>query len=380
MTRRVVDDGPALEPDRNRLDGPGAPHESPPQPVPARKAAKLRSWTSGCLGTVGVFSLIAFAYSGSPTAAALLTSVFVLSFAAAIFGRSVPTAPRPFRARAERLGRAAAFAFAALLGYLAIDLGAKQREKEHAERLAALPATVEQMQQQVEAGEWRAAAALYSQIEEIAPRHPSLAAWDEIGPEIERLEAEAAETRRLALLEPALVAARDVVDDADRCQTPKTIAEVWSKLRVVRRTDEQWNEAQLLAGQLERCRKQIEASLDQGIRDLMRDQRVEAAAKLERNMLDKGFSATVTAEGRNRDRMMVEYVLITKALTHNLTDGGSMQQGAFLERVQAIGFRKVTFSDGYQGTWAYTLEPQEESMAGRQVLESLGIAEPLRLS
>jgi hypothetical protein len=70
---------------------------------------------------------------------------------------------------------------------------------------------------------------------------------------------------------------------------------------------------------------------------------------------------------------------MSKAVVHKFTDAGSMREGSFLSNVQKAGFRRVTFSDGYDFGIYYDLEPEDEARGGAIVLAQVGIGVPLAL-
>lgn len=375
--------------------GENRPYSLPPAdlpPVPAasstlsstlveapRGSFKARGF--GCLGMIGIFFLVAFAHAVSPPLAGILVAGLVLSCLASLIGRYVPAAPERLRARAGRSGTAAVHAVAALLGFQMMAWGTAEAERNRGERLARLPTLVRQMDHHVEAGDWQQAAELHGQIAQLDSRHEGLDdAWARIGPEIEKIEAEAEAERRGNALDGTLARAGEVVGDEALCQTPKALAEVWRKLREVRSEDPQWDEARRLAHRLERCRLAIAEASSREAEEQRRQKRVEAARNLERDLLDKGFSVTVTVDGRGRDRMTIEYVLFSKAWVHKLTDGGSMGRGSFLHKMESMGFRGVTFTDGIRDSWDYALEPASDADAGARVLRGHGLGQPLELT
>jgi hypothetical protein len=68
---------------------------------------------------------------------------------------------------------------------------------------------------------------------------------------------------------------------------------------------------------------------------------------------------------------------MSKAAVHKITDAGSMRDGAFLAQIQKIGFRRVSFSDGFNFGVYYDLNPQDEANGGKVVWAGLGITAPL---
>lgn len=185
---------------------------------------------------------------------------------------------------------------------------------------------------------------------------------------------------RLEKIAGGVSAAKSVVSDKQKCDTPKEIADAWTLLSEVRPQDPEWKEARSLAAKLERCRSSAERQLTKALKDLMVSQRAEMAGTMERSMLDSGVDVRVTLRGRDKDHIRIGWILMSRVAAHQLTDGGSMEEGALLFNLQRVGFRKVEFHDNYGESWSYTLQPPDESQGGRMSLEPMGLGEPLVLA
>lgn len=189
----------------------------------------------------------------------------------------------------------------------------------------------------------------------------------------------AAEPERKRKVAEGLADAKKLVSDAKLCDTPKSIAETWGKLRLVKKDDPEWREATVLAPKLEACRRKVEQSLSKGMQTIMVGQRQEWAKRAEKAMLDQGMEVDFILSGDKKDRLTVKWVLMSKVAVHKLTNDGSMREGALLAQMQKAGFRRVTFSDGYNFGSYYDLEPTDETKGGNTVLAGLGIGTPLKL-
>lgn len=177
-----------------------------------------------------------------------------------------------------------------------------------------------------------------------------------------------------------LAAARAVVGDKEQCTTLKAIGDAWADLTQTLPTDPEYKQAAGLTSKLERCRLSAEKELSAGLKKIMVGQRETMAAELERNFLDGGFDVDVRLRGAAKNELQLDYVLMSKVLVHQMTDGGSMSDGSLLSNLQKAGFRKVVFYDTWQESWSYTLEPQDEDHGGRTVLAGMGLGEPLVLT
>lgn len=107
----------------------------------------------------------------------------------------------------------------------------------------------------------------------------------------------------------------------------------------------------------------------------MKAQRESLADQYERKLLSDGLDVRVRLGGALKDRLTIQYVLFNRAWAYKITDGGSTNEGSFLGQMEKIGFKRVTFSDGYTESFSYDLNPttEEEAMA------SNGMNEPFKM-
>lgn len=207
----------------------------------------------------------------------------------------------------------------------------------------------------------------------------------ELGPEAvaviwDRYSQLDADLVHLETVQRGMTAAKRVVGSKSSCNTPLQIANAWKDLQKVKHDDPEWKQASILASRLERCRTRAERDLTNGLKQVMIAQRTATAERMERLFLDRGLDVHVALRGRSKSTIELRYVLMSRPLVHQLTESGSLRDGAFLRNLQDIGFRKVIFSDGYDESWSYTLEPDDEDHGGKAVLTKMGIGEPLRLA
>ena len=57
-----------------------------------------------------------------------------------------------------------------------------------------------------------------------------------------------------------------------------------------------------------------------------------------------------------------------------------MEPASVLGGLQKIGVRRVSFTDGHDESWSYTLEPEDETRGGKMVLAQHGLGAPLALT
>ena len=151
------------------------------------------------------------------------------------------------------------------------------------------------------------------------------------------------------------------LDDADAfaktCDGSSDLLEVWNSIKDTPKSSPLYARAQQVAVRLEHCRQKDYAALKAGARKLAMAQRETVAKKIDTTFLDQGMDVSVRVTGDQKDRLTISYVLIDRAVVHKLTDGGSRTSGSFLANLQVVGFRKVTFSDGYDSAYSYDLTP-----------------------
>lgn len=173
----------------------------------------------------------------------------------------------------------------------------------------------------------------------------------------------------------AAISAALTVVDGDLCNSPDDITRAWNGLRTIQKGEPLHGEAVKVVARLEKCRKAALKYLIKGVTDIMKMQREALAEKYETALLDGGFDVRVRLSGPRKDRMTITYVLFNRAWAHKITGGGSMAKDSFLGGMQDIGFRRVTFSDGFSESFYYDLDPMTETEAAK----ATGLAEPFKL-
>src|SRR5262249_12101733 len=147
-----------------------------------------------------------------------------------------------------------------------------------------------------------------------------------------------------------------------RCHTLNDVADAWSNLKEVRKDDEAYGQARKLVPQLERCRKASQTFMrtgaDEALRRLMMSQRAQVAEEYESKLLDLGIDATVTTIGTDKDQLVLKWVLMNKVAVHQMT-----KDTGFTEHLEKLGFRRVTWTDGYETSFHADLHPESEKEA-----------------
>lgn len=232
----------------------------------------------------------------------------------------------------------------------------------HRQRLATLPARHTAIAQKVQAGAWGEAASLCVEARAIDPKHPQIAATcGEVDAALRKHDIAGwiAEANRAA---------------EEQCDTPAVIGEAWKNLRQIRPEEAGYAEAKKAAARLEKCRKSLEKTLTKGLREIMVKQRVEWAARYEAEKLNSGIDLRLTLSGKYKDLVKIRWVLLSRVMVHQIT-----RDGSFLTNLERMGFKRVTFSDGFYESWYYDLNPQDEDDGGSMVLRGVGLDRPIKM-
>lgn len=243
-----------------------------------------------------------------------------------------------------------------------------------------MPALDQQLQASVAGARWEEAATLHDQIAKVKPDEPGLAeASAKIEPEIKKLREARAEEARHKLVAVGILKAKEMVGSQGLCQNAPAIADAWNKVRLVRKEDPEFPGAVAVTAQLEICRRAAAQGAARAVQHLMIKQREAWAESAERLFLSKGMNVDVTLQGANKEYATLKWALFNKASVYQLTDGASSAETAFLGRLEKIGFKRVSFRDGFDFGLYYDLKPQDETQAGAVALREAGLTAPLAL-
>jgi hypothetical protein len=254
---------------------------------------------------------------------------------------------------------------------------AEQAERERQAQLARVPALMEAVRAGAANANWEPAAAAYEALQQIDPSSARQLAAE--ASQIRSALDEQQRMRQLALrkqeVATALADAKKLVADKDLCDTPLALKNVWTVFKTLTPADPEYAEAKALTAKLEACRAKTEKALTKGVMDLMQNQRVGIRTKLDQHFLENNLDVDVSVSGSNKDQITLSNVLFgNRAIVHNMT-----KEGDILETLQKVGFKRVTFSNGFGKSQYYDLQPDREDNAGDKVLADMGLAEPLKL-
>jgi hypothetical protein len=82
--------------------------------------------------------------------------------------------------------------------------------------------------------------------------------------------------------------------------------------------------------------------------------RKEFASRLEENFIEQRMNVDVTALGPQNTTLRIKYVLASKVTANDLNKSG------IIEKAQSAGFKVVQFTDGYDSTWTWKLNPPRD--------------------
>jgi hypothetical protein len=253
-----------------------------------------------------------------------------------------------------------------------------QRQREAAQKQADLekmPELVRDLDAAIQQGQWEKASALHEKGMKVQPDNPGLAGKREIiTAAMEKARTEKEEAQRKVDVADAVREASNILSNKELCDTPKAIGEVWAKLRQVRKTDPEFASAKSVTVKLEKCRSALEKSLSEGVRSIMVTQREKMAKALETNYLDNGMDVRVSLRGTYKDHIVLSWALMSRVTVHQIT-----KDGEFSRNFEKVGFKKITFTDGYDESWYVGLNPTTEEGGGKKVLEDMQLDKPLSL-
>lgn len=122
----------------------------------------------------------------------------------------------------------------------------------------------------------------------------------------------------------------------------------------------------LMSGRAETSGAGSDGRRDTAIRELVHESRVRMRAQRELfahsyewMLLDDGFDVRIVLDGWLKDHLIIEYTHCNAGCALTIADGGASND-AFLRSIEAVGFRRVTFSDGHNAVASYALRPLTE--------------------
>jgi hypothetical protein len=157
------------------------------------------------------------------------------------------------------------------------------------------------------------------------------------------------------------------------CGTLDELTDAWGLLRSVKSTDAEFADAQRAAERLEKCRLVWRNTLRQAADRLMVAQREAWAKRLDMLFLDNGLDVRISLSGRAKDRIQITWPLMSRVTVHQLNKSGDLVEGA-----TKIGFKRITFADGFSESWYYELTPEGDEEAEKALAEQ-GLGEPMKL-
>jgi hypothetical protein len=85
---------------------------------------------------------------------------------------------------------------------------------------------------------------------------------------------------------------------------------------------------------------------------LMYQQRLEYARRLESNFLDNSLDIDVSTSGASATTLKMKYILAGRVFAHQMSQNTEMWT-----QLRTLGFRRLELTDGYDFSWAWTVNP-----------------------
>ncbi len=94
----------------------------------------------------------------------------------------------------------------------------------------------------------------------------------------------------------------------------------------------------------------VQAARQEALHAAQEIERIAYRGKLEDVMLSKGINVDITLAGKQHDRLTIKYALASKVTAYQFSHSEFPQQWS------AMGFRKVTLTDGYDEAYEWVFE------------------------
>jgi hypothetical protein len=165
----------------------------------------------------------------------------------------------------------------------------------------------------------------------------------------EREAKRVAETAAFARMTPAehLARARELIQS----KSPQAFEAGLKELSAIDPRAPEGKEAARLRLQYQAAKKKQEreqtiaqAAESRKLRDAM-------AKTIENGMLDEGWNVDVRAVGNDHTTLLIKWILVSKAMAHQLS-----KKGELFENARIAGFKKIEITDGYDETWYWNLK------------------------
>lgn len=235
--------------------------------------------------------------------------------------------------------------------------------------LERLPARLGALGALIERGDWKDANSECERLRSLAPASAEVdSACDRVDDALAEIAAARARAAREAAIPGLLADAEALVAAPERCGSADELAALWRKISTITAEDAGYAAAKTITPKLDRCRRRIEADLERA----MITDREGWARVYERDRLDKGIDMRVSVRGKGKNHLVLRYVLLGRALAHQF-----MQDADNVNTLEALGFSKITFSDGFYESYIYDLDPTPGT--GRAKLAAMGLPAKLAL-
>lgn len=206
-----------------------------------------------------------------------------------------------------------------------------------------------QISEAMRAKDWPTAKIYALKLREIEPTRPGL------NEDFQKIENEIAEQMRLKLLRNGIEKGERVFSGKNACDSGAVI-NIWETIRTVKKTDTEYKKVSRLVQRLESCRKRMVRDAIQSVRNTSIAKRDAYAKRLEEEALDDGRDYRITLSGKFHEKIRIVWILFNRVEVHQLVNDNS-----FMNPIYQLGFRKITFADGWYESFSADLSTNTES-------------------
>src|SRR6266540_30151 len=97
-------------------------------------------------------------------------------------------------------------------------------------------------------------------------------------------------------------------------------------------------------------------------------QRQTWANAIDKAFLEAGLNVQITFGDGLKDRITFSWPLMSRASVYQLNKSSDL-----LESATKVGFKRATFTDGFDESWYYDLKPEDEEAALTKSLDEHGL-------
>lgn len=191
-----------------------------------------------------------------------------------------------------------------------------------------------------------------------------------LAPLIQAKEKEMAEQAKIKAEEQRKEGIKEGITLAKDC---KQWQKAWSLVKTIQPEDKEHKLVKnKIVPKLDRCRKKDIRDTQRALDKVMAAQRVNIGKNIDSIFLDNNMDVRIKTYGKNKTKIRLTYVFFSNRVwIKKMTDAG------LLTRLEKVGFKRVTFSDGFGRSTYYDLSPPSSKEANEKVWREKGFMLPL---